>query len=355
MSLVRGLHKAKQQKNDDFYTQLPDIENELKHYKQHFAGKVVYCNCDDPKISNFYKYFSLNFEALGLKKLITTCYKNQSQDLFSDHASEKAIWLECEQGTYENGAYVPSDPIVRHLNGDGDFRSPECVELLKQTDIVVTNPPFSLFREYVAQLIDNDKKFVIIGNKNAITYKEIFRLIKDNLLWVGNTPMGKDLLFDVPEHYADELLTHKKEGSSYRVVDGVVKARSQSIWLTNLDHAKRHEELFCYKRYLLEEYPKYHNYNAINVDKTLDIPKGYHGFMGVPISFLDKYNPDQIEIIGLGIANHGKAIGVRPYTPEHRKYRKEVQKRGTVDGDLYMIKDGVVTVPYARVLIKMRG
>ena len=299
MSLNRNLHQAKRQKNDDFYTQLLDIENEIMHYRHHFAGKVVYCNCDDPKISNFYEYFSLNFKTLGLKKLITTCYKNQHMDLFSDHISEKAIWLECNQGTYENGAYVPSDPVVRHLNGDGDFRSPECINLLQQADIIVTNPPFSLFKKYVVQLIEHDKKFVIIGNKNAITYKEIFGLIKENKLWIGNTSMSKDMLFDVPQGYADELVTTKKEGSAYKMVNGIVKARSQSIWFTNLDHTKRHEDLTLYKTYSPDEYPHYDNYDAINVDKTHEIPKDWDGVMGVPISFLDKYNPDQFEMLGV--------------------------------------------------------
>ena len=212
MSLNRNLREAKRQKNDDFYTQLLDIENELKHYKQHFAGKIVYCNCDDPKISNFYKYFSLNFEVLGLKKLITTCYMNQALDLFSDHTSEKAIWLECNRGTHEKGAYIPSDPVVRHLNGDGDFRSPECVEFLKQADIVVTNPPFSLFREYVAQLVQYGKKFLIVGSQNAVTYKEIFPLIKDNRMWFGVTPKGQDMLFDVPGRLRSRIGSQCKRG-----------------------------------------------------------------------------------------------------------------------------------------------
>lgn len=299
MSLNRNLREAKRQKNDDFYTQLPDIENELKHYKQHFVGKVVYCNCDDPKISNFYKYFSLNFQALGLKKLITTCYKNQYMDLFSDHTSEKAIWLECNQGTYEKGAYVPSDPVVRHLKGDGDFRSTECIELLTQADIVVTNPPFSLFREYVAQLVQYGKKFLIVGSQNAVTYKEIFPLIKDNTMWLGVTPKGQDMLFDVPEGYAQELVANAKEGSAYRVVEGVIKGRlGNAAWFTNLDHRKRHEELILYKRYSPEEYPTYDNYDAINVDKIAEIPMDWVGAMGVPITFLDKHNPEQFEILG---------------------------------------------------------
>ena len=314
-SANRNLHKASRAKNDDFYTQLSDIENELQHYRQHFAGKTVYCNCDDPKISNFYEYFSLNLNALGIKRLITTCYKNQYVDLFSDHSSEKAIWLECNQGRHENGAYVPSEPVVRHLKRDGDFRSRECIELLKQADIVVTNPPFSLFRQYVAQLVECDKKFVIIGNKNAITYKEIFPLIKDNKLWVGNTPMSKDMLFDVPLDYAEELVATKKEGSAYKVVDGTVKGRSQSIWFTNLDHKKRHEELILYKSYSPEEYPKYDNYNAIEVSKTKDIPMDYDGAMGVPITFLDKYNPDQFELLG-ATESEGKGFSNGLWFPE---------------------------------------
>ena len=346
MSLNQNLHQAKTQKNDDFYTQLSDINNELQHYRHHFAGKVVYCNCDDPKMSNFYKYFSLSFKSLGLKKLITTCYKNKNLDMFSDHTAEKAIWLECNQGTYVDGAYVPSDPVVRHLNGDGDFRSPECVELLKQADIVVTNPPFSLFREYVAQLIEHDKKFVIIGNKNAITYKETFGLIKDNLLWVGNTPMGKDLLFDVPESYAEELIANKKEGSSYRVIDGVVKARSQSIWFTNLDYPKRHEKLIMYKRYSPYEYPKYDNYDAIEVSKTDNIPVDYDGMMGVPVSFLDKHNPDQFEI--LGITDRKSHLQMKEYTKEDSPSYSNWNRRGVIK------INNTLKPTYARILIEKK-
>ena len=296
MSKNRNLHKAKSKKNDEFYTQLVDIERELEHYEEHFRNKVVYCNCDDPRVSGFFHYFSYNFKRLGLKKLITACYKNQERDLFSKHDSERAIWLEYE-GT--EGANVPDveDIGIHTFKGDGDFRSKECIELLKQADIVVTNPPFSLFRKYVAQLVEHKKKFLIIGNKNAITYKEIFSLIKNNKMWVGYTPMGMDLLFDLPKDVARELQETKKEGSSYRIVDGVVKGRSQSIWFTNLDHKKRHEEFILYKRHSPEEYPTYENYDAINIDKTKDIPMDWSGAMGVPITFLDKYNPEQFEII----------------------------------------------------------
>ena len=349
-----NLRVANKAPKDEFYTQLADIENELKHYKEHFKDKVVLCNCDDPRVSNFFHYFSYNFERLGLKKLITTCYKNQERDLFSQYNSERAIWLEYTGDRNGNRVPDPEEIGINYFNGDGDFRSAECVELLKQADIVVTNPPFSLFREYVEQLITYKKKFLIIGNKNAITYKEIFRLIKDNRLWIGYTPMSQDMLFEWPQAMQKEAQETGKSGSKFRIVDGKIYGRSPSIWYTNLDHIKRHEELIIYKAYVSEEYPKYENYNAINVDKTADIPVDYYGDMGVPITFLDKYNPEQFEIIGLGIANLGLDSGVQPYKPEHKKYRKEIQKRGAVDGDLYMMIDGIVTVPYARILIRRK-
>ena len=296
----KNLHKAKKGKNDEFYTQLPDIERELQHYEKHFRNKVVYCNCDDPRVSNFFHYFSYNFERLGLKKLITTCYKNQSPDLFSRNESEQAVWLEYTGDKNLNRVPDREEIEVKNLEGDGDFRSEECIELLNQADIVVTNPPFSLFREYVAQLVEHKKKFLIIGHQNAITYKEIFPLIKDNKMWLGITPKGQDLLFDVPDDYAQELVSNAKEGSAYRVVNGVVKGRlGNAAWFTNLDHKKRLEEMILYERYSPEEYPAYDNYDAINVGQTAKIPMDYDGVMGVPITFLDKYNPDQFQIIGL--------------------------------------------------------
>ena len=286
------LHAANRAKQDEFYTQLPDIEKELKHYRKHFRDKTVYCNCDDPTISNFFQYFCLNFERLGLKKLITTCYKNRQIDIFSSHAMEAAAGVE-----YVGNGTEPTD---FQLKEDGDFRSRECIELLKQVDIVVTNPPFSLFREYIAQLVEHAKKFLVIGNMNAITYKEIFPLIKSGRLWLGHGPAGKDMLFDVPEDYARELVRNKKEGSAYRLVGGAIKGRlGNAGWFTNLDHKKRNEELVLFKRYSPEEYPKYDNYDAINVNKTDHIPGDYAGEMGVPITFLDKYNPEQFEIIGM--------------------------------------------------------
>ena len=349
----RNLHKAKTNKKDEFYTQLSDIENELKHYRDHFRDKVVYCNCDDPRVSNFFRYFSLNFERLGLKKLITTCYKNQQLDLFSQNDSEKAIWLEYDGTRNEDGVPSVEDIGIHALKGDGDFRSAECIGLLKSADIVVTNPPFSLFRDYVAQLVEYDKKFLIIGNMNAITYKEIFPLIKNGRMWLGHAQESFTMYFDLPPDFAQEILETRSEGSSYKIFDGVVKAKTRNAkWFTNLDHKKRHEELILYKRYSPEEYPKYDNYDAIEVSKTKEIPYDYDGAMGVPITFLDKRNPEQFEIVGLGIANLGLDMGVRPYKPEHRKYRKEVQKRGVVDGDLYMMNGDEVKVPYARIVIR---
>lgn len=282
------LHSAKKQKKDEFYTQLSDIEKELKHYKSHFKDKTVLCNCDDPRVSNFFKYFSYNFEYLGLKKLISTCYKNQDADWFSKHDVEKAIWLEYNGD--KNGNRVPdaNEIGIREFNGDGDFRSDECIELLKQADIVVTNPPFSLFREYVAQLMEYGKKFLIIGNKNAVTYKEVFKAIKENHLWLGVRNINDDMWLFLPDD----------EEKYEKIVDGRKMKHIQACWFTNLDHRKRNENLILYKKYTPQEFPKYDNYEAINVDKVVDIPCDYDGVMGVPITFLDKYNPAQFEILG---------------------------------------------------------
>ena len=280
-----NLKQASKSKKDEFYTQLSDIEKEIKHYKQHFKGKVVFCNCDDPRISNFFNYFSYNFEKLGLKKLITTCYKNQNVDLFSQNDSEKAIYLEYEGDKNENKIPDPEEIGIKHLKGDGDFRSKESIELLKQSDIVVTNPPFSLFREYVAQLMAYDKKFLIIGNVNAITYKEIFKLIKQNELWLGASIHSGDREFGVPDDYPLTAAGYRvdSEGKKFIRVKGV-------RWYTNLDYKERHEYLILFKKYNSEKYPIYDNYDAINVDITKDIPMDYDGTMGVPITFMDKYN-----------------------------------------------------------------
>lgn len=289
MAKNSNLNSAKKAKKDEFYTQLSDIEHELKHYRHHFKDKVVYCNCDDPRVSNFFHYFSYNFEKLGLKRLITTCYKNQEPDLFTRNDSDQAIYLEYEGDKNGNRIPDPEEIGIKPLKGDGDFRSPESIELLKQADIVVTNPPFSLFREYVAQLMEYGKKFLIIGHQNAITYKEIFPLLKKNMMWLGYGFKGNAAHFIAP-HYADTATAGDHKEGMIRV--------SGVTWFTNLDHNKRHEDLILYKKYNPEEYPKYDNYDAIEVSKTKDIPVDYDGVMGVPITFLEKYNPEQFEIVG---------------------------------------------------------
>ncbi len=287
-----NFHSAKDNKQDEFYTQLSDIEKELKYYKHHFKDKVVYCNCDDPRVSNFFHFFSYNFEKLGLKKLIATCYKSQEVDLFSQNDKEQAIYLEYNGD--KNGNFVPDPNEIgtKPLKGDGDFRSKESIDLLTQADIVVTNPPFSLFREYVAQLMEYDKKFVIVGSQNAVTYKEVFQYFKDNKIWVGYK--SGDMEFKVPDHYEERETRFRQDetGQKWRSLGNI-------CWFTNLDISKRHEDLILYKTYNPEEYPTYDNYDAINVNKVAEIPIDYKGAMGVPITFLDKYNPDQFEILGI--------------------------------------------------------
>ncbi len=313
----KNLHQAKNSKKDEFYTQLSDIEKELKHYKKHFKDKVVYCNCDDPRVSNFFHYFSYNFEKLGLKKLITTCYKNQQRDLFSQNNSERAIYLEYEGDKNGNNVPDPEEIGIVHLKGDGDFRSQEGIELLKQVDIVVTNPPFSLFREYVAQLVKYDKKFIIVGHQNATKYKEIFKLIKENKIWLGHGFKGGAAHF-INQHYKDYATASDHK-------DGMIRV-SGVVWLTNLDINKRHEDLILYKKYNLKEYPKYDNYDAIEVSKTKEIPLDYDGVMGVPITFLDKYNPEQFEIVGMTSGrNEFEAIPIKKY-----KNPKQINKDGSI-------------------------
>lgn len=315
MANNKNLSQANKAKKDEFYTQLADIENELRHYKNFFNGKVVFCNCDDPYESNFVKYFAMNFNTLGLKKLIATCYATSpvmytQLDLFGNEiamgtavAGKKPYKIELTEIKDENGdgaidlddfeTMLKNNP-PKLLQDDGDFRSAECVELLKQADVVVTNPPFSLFREYVAQLIEFDKKFIIIGNQNAITYKEIFPLIKENKIWLGASIHSGDREFRVPDNYP-------LQAAGFRIDENNIKyIRVKGVrWFTNLDYPQRHENLILYRYYTPEEYPKYDNYDAINVDKTADIPCNYDGVMGVPITFMDKYNPDQFEILGM--------------------------------------------------------
>lgn len=286
-----SLGAARRAKNDEFYTKLTDIEKELRHYKDHFKGKVVLCNCDDPDWSSFWKYFKLNFEILGLSKLISTHYA-------PGETSYKLEYL---------GKHTP--PMQTPLVGDGDFRSDECVELLKQADIVVTNPPFSLFREYIAQLVEHSKKFLVIGSQNALTYKEVFRLIRDNQVWLGNT---KPKEFEQP--------------------DGSLKAFGNIGWYTNLTHSRRNEELIVFKPYAGNEraYPKYDNYEAIEVGKVSDIPVDYFGYMGVPITFLEKYNPAQFTIVGLAAGNIKGMAGIPSKTGKDGPYIDGKLKYGRI-------------------------
>lgn len=347
-TLNKNLQAAKTAKKDEFYTQLSDIEKELAHYKEHFKGKVVLCNCDDPRLSNFFHYFSHNFEELGLKKLITTCYKNQSRDLFSHHDSEKAIWLEYNGDKDGNRVPDPEEIGINYFEGDGDFRSEECIELLKQSDIVVTNPPFSLFREYVTQLAESGKQFLIIGNHHAITYKEVFKLIRDDRLWLGNT---QPVAFIVPDDY------EMREVRSWRDAEGNNwRSLGNACWFTNLDTEKRHEQIILYKTYNPEDYPKYENYDAIEVGKVADIPIDYSGVMGVPITFLDKYNPAQFEIVGTTESNdRDNDFRTRFYTSQECReaYLARFGKPGTYDLNASGVVNGVKV--FKRVLIRKRS
>lgn len=307
------LQKAKKAKSDEFYTQLSDIENELQHYKSHFKDKVVFCNCDDPRISNFFHYFASNFKELGLKKLIAACYRKQERNLFSTEEVENGFFFEYK-GTQGEKTKPSSNDII-HFKGDGDFRSAESIELLKQSDIVVTNPPFSLFREYVDQLVKYDKKFLIIGNINAITYKEIFKLIKENKAWLGIN-LGRSISgFIVPEHYELYGTEAHIDNFGNRVV-----SPNNCLWLTNLDNSKRHEDITLTKRYFgnENEYPRYDNYDGINLDKTQYIPLDYSGAMGVPITFLHKFNPEQFEIIKFRKGNDEKDLSINGKCPYFR-------------------------------------
>lgn len=313
MTKNNNLHTAKATKNDEFYTQLEDIENELKYYKDYFKGKVVYCNCDgflNKEKSNFFMYFSLNYEFLGLKGLICTKYNPNGKGKKYEYYGDL------------NGNNYPDEEEIftSELEGDGDFRSEECIELLKKCDIVCTNPPFSLFRQYVAQLFEYKKDFLIIGNVNAISYKEVFPLIKENKMWLGVSSFNKGMYFGVPDDY-----TYADTYKFDREQNGKKVMRVSSIcWFTNLDHKKRHEELVLYKKYNAEEYPEYDNYNAIEVSKTKDIPIDYDGVMGVPITFLDKYCPTQFKIIKFRKGDDDKDLSVNGKCPYFRILIKRI-------------------------------
>lgn len=333
----KNLNAAKVAKKDEFYTQLSDIERELQHYWQHFRGKVVLCNCDDPYESNFFKYFALRFNQLGLKKLICTCYNGSPVtgnelaihfDGFDDDEPKKIAYkVEITEVKDENGDgavdlsdvqyLLKNDKNVLAILKTGDFRSQECIELLKEADIVVTNPPFSLFREYIGQLMKYQKKFLIIGNMNSITCKEIFPYVQNNKMWIGPSISSGDRKFYVPDDYPLNAAGGgvDSDGKRFIRVKGV-------RWFTNLDHNKRHEDLDLVCRYSEDEYPTFDNFDAIEVGKTSDIPYDYDGIMGVPITFLDKYNPDQFEILGL------TQIGCHDLCPDTKRYNdyKEITR-----------------------------
>ncbi len=361
-----NLHDSARNKQDEFYTQLSLIESELKHYKRHFAGKVVLCNCDDPYESNFFKYFAMNFNSLGLKKLIATCYVTSPvtgkefdyyigkdgqisflpvTDTEPILGEKRPYCVEITEVTDENqdGRVDLADVeyLMRNkknamtlLDGDGDFRSAECVELLKQADIIVTNPPFSLFREYIALLEEYQKKYVIIGNMNAVTYKEIFPMIAENRLWLGYN--SGHFWFKVPDSYEIKKTDFKIDeyGQKWRRMGNI-------CWFTNLDIEKRHENMPLFRTYSPDKYPKYDNYDAINVDRTVDIPCDYYGVMGVPITFLSQYNPEQFEIVAFRKGNDGKDL-VYSFTDNSQSVhveRERERRRRTVQ-------------PYFRILIR---
>lgn len=353
------LNKAKDAKHDEYYTRYDDIQAELNHYEKHFSGKTVLCNCDDPFESNFCKFFLKNFNYLNLKRLICTSYVSSpvigTQMVLKDCMEEpvhrgNGYVMDITEVPMANGRGVSDDDIetllkskkrgVKKLQGDGDFRSDECIEYLKQADIVVTNPPFSLLIEYFTQLIEYNKKFLILGNPNALHYKEIFPLVRNNKIWVGYKSMSADMLFDVNEEFADWLIKNKKHGSGYRIVDGVVKGRAQAIWFTNLDIEKRHEKLVLFKHYSEEEYLHYTNFDGIDVNKVSEIPCDYDGYIGVPDSFMNSYNPEQFEICGLSTGDSAKELGVK------KNYRGRT--------DLAYIKNGKHSCPFSRIIIRRK-
>lgn len=380
MSGNSGLSNATKAKKDEFYTQLTDIEKEMRYYRGHFKGKTVFCNCDDPFEFNFFKYFVLNFNKLGLNKLIATCYAtspiaNQQLSLFdvvggneeSKDKPYKAIVTKVYDKTGDGGVdmfdvaelFKSGENELTELAGDGDFRSEECLELLDEADIVVTNPPFSLFRDYVATLMEHKKKFIIIGNVNAITYKEVFPLIMNNKIWIGASIHSGDRAFHVPDDYPLNAsgCGIDADGRKFIRVKGV-------RWWTNLDYRQRHEELILVKKYSPENYSSYDNYDGINVDATSDIPCDYAGMMGVPITFLDKYSPDQFEILGVTQSWCGVASKIYPKQVQIDKNGKRSQVTKLNDGAAIKVEvppkgktyydvDGELFVKtYARVLVR---
>lgn len=362
MSKNTNLNMAGRDRKDEFYTQLTDIEKEMRHYRKHFKDQTIFCNCDDPFESNFFKYFVLNFNRLGLKKLIATCYTgspiaNQQLSLFdisgqtgkSQNRPYKAVVTTVYDKTGDGGVdmldvaelFKSGENELSELAGDGDFRSPECLALMDEADIVVTNPPFSLFREYVATLMEHGKKFIIIGNVNAITYKEFFPLLRDNKVWLGMGFHNGDAYFRIPEKNARDFAQ-----GVYNAEAGLVHFRN-CTWFTNLDIKKRHEEMILVRRYNPEDYPKYDNYDAIEVSKTVDIPCDYAGVMGVPISWLDKYNPDQFEIIGMAKRGAGD-----PALKSHVYTKDEYSNYSDLNATPTLWVNGKLKNTYPRILIR---
>jgi len=342
MPTALQMKKVQENPDDEFYTRLCDINAELKHYKHHFKDKVVLCNCDDPRVSNFFHYFAENFEALGLKRLIATCYKSQNIDLFTQNDSEKAVYIIYEGDKNGSKSIDPDELEIHALKGDGDFRSDECIALLKQADIVCTNPPFSLLGEFFDTLHKYNKKFLVLGSSAAVHRSEAFPYIRDNKMWTGYKPFSQDMLFEVSEEHEEVLRRTKKEGSGWKVVNGQFYGRCQAIWYTNLEIEKTHEDFvsLLYRTYSPEEYPTYENFDGIDVDTVKEIPKDYFGYMGVPDSFIDVYNPDQFEIVGVGVGDLAKQIGVR------KNYRGR--------SDLAFEKNGKMKCPYSRLIIKRK-
>ena len=364
----KNLNAAKTAKKDEFYTEMTDIERELQHYWPHFRDKVIFCNCDDPYESNFFKYFALHFNHLGLKKLICTCYNGspvQGNELmidfgdFSDEPKKIAYKVEITEVKDLNGDGAVDLSDVRYLLQNdknvittlktGDFRDPECIELLKQSDIVVTNPPFSLFREYIRQLMEYGKKFVIMGRMSALHYSEIFPLITQNQLWCGFN-FNFSAVYKAP--YENTLEANRKFviSKGLNPDDNYIKVPA-ICWYTNLDISKRHEFLDLVCKYSPDEYPYYNNFNAIDVGRVQDIPSDFEGIMGVPDTILGQYNPDQFEIIGLGSGSLGQSIGVGGIPKEH----KRLMKGHSAAGDLYLFINGMPKVPYSRILIRNKN
>lgn len=379
---------AKKNKADEFYTQLSDIEKEMKYYKTEFQGKTVLCNCDDAYESNFFKFFAMNFNELGLKKLIATCYSGSPiawreltlMDIVDYNIDVNKLKppykIVITEVTDENqdGAVDLSDVktliknkknVLTLLDGTGDFRSEECIALLKEADIVVTNPPFSLFREYVAQLVEYKKKFIIIGNQNAITYKETFALIKNNMIWLGASIHSGDREFQVPNNYPLNAAGCRIDANGNKFI------RVKGIrWFTNIDYYQRYENLISYKQYNEKEYPKFVNYDAINIDKTVEVPLNYKGAMGVPITFLDKYNPEQFEIVALGIVGsiafscerkmeilkNGQPTGKFTINAKGTLYKKYNPDTDTKPAAFKDVETGELYQSiYARIIIKRKG